>query len=112
MGKGKLKMYTWEMDLAIRAFESLEEDQILICSALDEKFHFLKYKYEIGRSPPDVIHIKEQKYIMVIIYHHVKSKQLDYLMKLCFFYVPATEKFNVNSACCLMYPTKKQRRKK
>ena len=91
------------MDLAIDAFNGLKENQILICSEQDQDFTFLKVNYSIEGDPPDTIKLDDHKHILVIIYHHVIKKDYNYLIKLAWFFVPASNKFDVNGACALIY---------
>tara|TARA_Y100000593_G_C4274842_1_gene319486 strand:+ start:36 stop:359 length:324 start_codon:yes stop_codon:yes gene_type:complete len=106
-------MYTWEQELVIGAFRGLKEGQILILKAFDEEFKVYRVWKEVNDPPPDILMINEKKHILCIIYHHVNKKNYNYLMKLAWFYVPASERFNVNSACAMIYKKdKKQRRKK
>ena len=109
MNYGIEVMYSWEMEKIIIAFRGLKPGQILICHGLDENFSLGRRDHSIEGTPPDILYLDKKKYILTIIYHTVHNKRLSYLMKLAWFYTPASDNFDTMGACALFY---KQRRKK
>ena len=104
-------MYSWDMEKVIIAFRGLKPGQILICHGLDENFSLGRRDHEIQGPPPDILYLDGKKHILTIIYHTVYRKRLSYLMKLAWFYIPASDKLNTNGAMALFYNTKQRRKK-
>ena len=104
-------MYSWDMEKVIIAFRELKPGQILICHDL-EYLKIGRRDHVIDGIPPDILYLDGKKHILTIIYHTVYNKRLSYLMKLAWFYIPASDKLDTQGAMALLYNMKKQRRKK
>ena len=103
-------MHSWDMEKIIIAFEGLKPGQILICDHLNNDLKLGRRDHQIEGTPPDILYLDKKKHILTIIYHTVQNKRLSYLMKLAWFYTPASDNFDTMGACALFYKQRRKRR--